>query len=192
MPRSTAAKATVRGRAPIDAKRPAAALEVAMTPQPHSPTPAEQMLTLCLRTDPDGARLYSDTEIAAFVPFLLFAFAPAVDPSALSPAARALVGSLAQRLGLDGKDAAATAAALRKHFASEPPNPKLVQDFERFFREVVGQLGPGAAAAAFASFVGAATPKPLSTAGVPRPAGTVPASPFARFQVQHESTKKES
>ncbi|OGQ22641.1 MAG: hypothetical protein A2138_12670 [Deltaproteobacteria bacterium RBG_16_71_12] len=150
------------------------------------------MLALCLRADPDGARLYSDAEVAAFVPFLLFAFAPAIDTSALSPAARALVGSLAQRLHLDGKDAAATAAALRAHFAAEPPNVKLVQDFERFFREVLGELGPGAAASAFASFVGAAAPKPLSTAGAPRPAGTVPASPFARFQVQPTSTKKES
>lgn len=150
------------------------------------------MLALCLRTDDSGTRVYSDAEIAAFVPFLLFAFAPAIDASALSPAARAMVGGLAQRLGLDGKDAAATAAALRAHFAAQPPNQTLVADFERFFREVLKDLGPGAAAAAFASFVGATAPKPLSTAGAPRPAGTVPASPFARFQVQSKHHKKES
>ena len=163
-----------------------------MTPEATSSAAAEHMLALCMRAGPDGARLYSDAEVAAFVPFLLVAFAPAVDPAALSPAARALVGGLAQRLGLDGKDPAATAGALRAHFTSAPPNPKLVQDFERFFREVLKDLGPGAAGAAFASFVGAATPKPLSITGAARPAGTVPASPFARFQVRKQSVKKES
>ena len=165
-----------------------------MPPQ-TSPSPsaaAEQMLAMCTRTGPDGARLYSDAEVAAFVPFLLVAFAPAVDPGSLSSGARALVGGLAQRLGVDGKDPGATAGALRAHFTAEPPNAKLVQDFERFFREVLKDLGPGAAGAAFASFVGAATPKPLSTAGAARPEGTVPASPFARFQVHKQSVKKES
>ncbi|MCC7074374.1 MAG: hypothetical protein IT383_23915 [Deltaproteobacteria bacterium] len=163
-----------------------------MTPQTSPTGAAQQMLALCMQTGPDGTRLYSDADIAAFVPFLLIAFAPAIDGSTLSPAARALVGGLAERLGLDGKDPSAAAAALRAHFAASPPNPNLVQDFERHFRELLKELGPGAAAAAFASFVGAASPKPLSTVGEARPAGTVPASPFARFQVRTPPTKKES
>lgn len=163
-----------------------------MTPQPSTTGAAQQMLALCLQTGPDGARLYSDADVAAFIPFLLIAFAPAIDATTLSPAARALVGGLAERLGLDGADAPKAAAALRTHFAHSPPNPKLVQDFERHFREVLKELGPGAAAAAFASFVGAAAPKPLSTVGEARPSGTVPASPFARFQVRTPPAKKES
>ncbi len=143
---------------------------------------AEGMLAICHRFD--------EAEVQAFLPYLLVTFAPAIDANK-APAAAAAVGVLAQRLGVAKAEDAA--AAFRAHFEANPPNPKLVEEFERFFREQLKGTLPDGAAEGLAKVIGSDDPsgaRALSTVGGERPAGTVAASPFARFQVQTPTQSK--
>ena len=139
------------------------------------------MLQLCHQVGPDGARLYSDSDVEAFMPYLVLTFASGLSLHEDVPQASALVGELAHRIGITNPSHAA--AAFRVHFEDNPPHPGLVQEFERFFREELKNQLPNVSAQ-FANVVGSApTQGALSTVGGERPAGTVPASPFARFTI---------
>lgn len=143
---------------------------------------AERMLAI--------TRKYSEADVAAFMPYLVCTFASTAEVAA-SPAAAAIVGALAQKLGItDPKDAA---DVLREHFEDQPPNQALVADFERLFREVLSdKLTAGGAVDQLARVVGGSASKgALSTVGGARPAGTTRASPFARHLMQ-STTKRSS
>jgi hypothetical protein len=142
---------------------------------------AERMLAI--------TKKYSAADVAAFMPYLVCTFA-STDEVSSSPAAAAIVGALAQKLGIT--DPAQAVDILREHFEEHPPNRALVADFERLFREALGEnaaLGTDT----LARVMGASTKDPartaLSTVGAERPAGTTRASPFARHQM-HSQQKR--
>jgi hypothetical protein len=162
----------------------------------HPETPADRaaadrMLAIALRTDESGARVYSDQDVAAFVPFLVCTFAPALDVKSAPGPVLAIVGRLAHELGVDGADAQKTAAAVHAHFEKHPPHAGLVEDFERFFREELKERGKDGAvvAGAFAAFAGDVQKGALSSGG-PRPKDTVPAGPLAAHSLRNDSKKE--
>jgi hypothetical protein len=128
-------------------------------------------------------RRYSAADVDAFLPYLLVAFAPAFDAAAIPPAALDALGALVARLGV--KDAADAPAALQAHFKANPPNAKLVGEFERLFR--ARTRAAIAASSVLPPSTSDARTKVLSTVGAQRPVGTVAAGPFARFHAQTQT-----
>jgi len=120
-------------------------------------------------------RRYPSADVAAFIPYLVVTFAPAL---AKDRTAAAVVGALVERLGVT--DPAKAGDAIRAHYEDNPPNQALVEEFERYFREHLKNASPDVVAGKLADVIGATTSKQPLQSGA-RPPGTIPANPFARF-----------
>jgi hypothetical protein len=138
---------------------------------------ADALATALLACDDDGRRLYDDAVARDVAVLLALDVARAVE---LPDALLALLGQAVLAAGLKGDEPADTlASAVRAHLEQRIPAP-LLRLVARSIREQSARRG-GDAAAAQALLGVEASRAPLG--GGVRPAGTVAASPLARFLV---------
>jgi len=131
----------------------------------------------------DGAFRVPDEEVKDLLAMMLLAALAGGDDAALSPGEEAILLDFGLRAGLQGdEDAAAVQQAIAAYLAQRPFDPRLAQAAEQAARGLASEAGSARVGQAFVDFMGKAK-KMEALEQSERPAGTIPAGPAARFQL---------
>ena len=144
---------------------------------------AQSLLAMFDRQSEDGEYLFSDADVRHFLPLVLLQLGPAAPPDALDPEAQELLGQLAVAAGVDDQTSPdEVVEKIKGFYERNPPNPQLVEAFQRFVREhVADEAAGGGVSKAVSQLLGQeASKRPLESGG-PRPAGAVGGGLLARL-----------
>ncbi len=143
---------------------------------------AQSLLALFDQQDEDGTYRFSDGDVRHFLPLVLLQLGEALPDGGLDPEAQELLGLLALAAGVDESTPADDVAVkVTAFYERNPPNPTLVEAFQRFVRERVAGASGGDVSKAVRELLGQqAGGRPLQSEG-PRPTGSVGGGLLARL-----------
>lgn len=145
----------------------------------------DRLLRVFTQVDHEGRPLFPREEVRAFLPLLWLGSGGAVEMSA---SLERVLRDFAAQLGLT-KDMARDEVErrIREHYEKDPPSPRLLAEVKDAIRELLTARGALDADAAAKALGAVLTKTPVGHGEAP--AGSLKASPLARFQLEKDETK---
>lgn len=146
----------------------------------------DRLLRVFTQVDDEGRPLFPREEVRAFLPLLWLGSGGAVE---MSPPLERVLREFASQLGLTkGLSRDEVERRIRAHYEKDPPSPRLLAEVKDALRELLTERGTLDATAA-AKALGAVMAKTPVGHGE-APAGSLKASPLARFQLEKDDEKR--
>lgn len=139
----------------------------------------ERLLRVFTQVDDDGRPLFPRDEVRAFLPLLWIGGSES--DVEMSPALARVLREFTSLLGLTpalSRDE--VERRIREHYEQNPPSPRLLAEVRDVLREALTEAGTLDAAAAAKALGGVMAKTPVGHGEAP--AGSMKASPLARFQ----------
>lgn len=141
----------------------------------------------------DGRPAFTEDELENFLPLVFMRAMKASDAPTMSPRVELFLAEFAAKIGVrPGMSAHEVQGRMAAHYEAHPVNPALATAFNQVLREQTALYGASGTMGRLAEFVGERMTNEGYRAGAPRPEGTLPAGPLARFKAADTLPKRDA